>query len=53
MTGAAGRRGPDIEMSGATESDYDFIASARQDVVALVAEVRRLQDALEEAPDGQ
>ena len=33
----------DIEMSGATEGDYDFIAHARQDVPRLVDEVRRLK----------
>ena len=35
--------GPDIELSGASDSDQDFIASARQDVIDLVAEVRRLR----------
>jgi len=33
----------DIELSGATVADQDFIASARQDVPALVAEVKRLR----------
>jgi hypothetical protein len=37
----------DIEMSGATHADQDFIASARQDVPALVAEVRRLRKLLD------
>lgn len=32
----------DIELSGATEADQDFIAHARQDVPLLLAEVRRL-----------
>jgi hypothetical protein len=36
-------RGPDIELSGATAADQDFIAHARQDVPRLVAEVRRLR----------
>jgi len=36
----------DIELSGASHADQDFIASARQDVPRLVAEVRRLRDAL-------
>lgn len=35
--------GPDIELSGASEADQDFVASARQDVVLLVAEVRQLR----------
>lgn len=33
----------DIEMSGASEADYDFIASARQDVPRLVREIRALR----------
>jgi hypothetical protein len=33
----------DIELSGATHDDQDFIASARQDVPRLVAEVWRLR----------
>ena len=35
--------GADIELSGASEADYDFIANARQDVPRLLREVRRLQ----------
>ena len=34
--------GDDIEMSGATIDDQDFIAHAREDIPALIAEVRRL-----------
>ncbi len=33
----------DIELSGATSSDQDFIAHCRQDVALLVVEVRRLR----------
>jgi len=33
----------DIEFTGVTHADQDFIASARQDVPALIAEVRRLR----------
>ena len=33
----------DIELSGATNADQDFIAHARQDVTLLLAEVRRLR----------
>ncbi|MCC7075331.1 MAG: hypothetical protein IT383_28720 [Deltaproteobacteria bacterium] len=42
-------RGEDIELSGATPADYDFIAHARQDVPALVVEVARLRRLLGEA----
>ena len=35
--------GDDIELSGATPADYDFIAHARQDVLRLLAEVQRLE----------
>ena len=33
----------DIEMSGAANADYDFIAHARQDIPRLLAEVERLR----------
>jgi len=36
----------DIELTGVCEADYDFIASARQDVPRLVEEVRRLRHEL-------
>lgn len=32
----------DIELSGATIADQDFIAHARQDIPALIAQLRRL-----------
>jgi hypothetical protein len=35
--------GNDIEMTGATDADYDFIAAARQDIPRLLEEVRRLR----------
>jgi hypothetical protein len=38
--------GNDIELSGATDEDYDFIASARQDVPRLIEEVRALREQL-------
>jgi hypothetical protein len=44
MTGPPGHRGNDIELSGATDADQDFIAHARQDIPRLLAEVRRLRD---------
>lgn len=37
--------GEDIELMGATEADYDFVAGARQDIPLLVAEIRRLWEA--------
>ncbi|NOT54786.1 MAG: hypothetical protein HOP18_09300 [Deltaproteobacteria bacterium] len=44
MTGEGDSRGEDIELSGATPADQDFIAHARQDIPRLLAEVRRLRD---------
>jgi hypothetical protein len=41
--------GDDIELSGATNEDYDFIASARQDVPRLLDEVRALREELARA----
>lgn len=38
--------GDDIELSGATPEDHDFIASAREDVPRLIAEVRTLRGRL-------
>jgi hypothetical protein len=35
--------GEDIELSGATHEDQDFIAHARQDIALLIAEVERLR----------
>lgn len=35
--------GPDIELSGASAADQDFIAHAKQDIPALVAEVLHLR----------
>ncbi|HKD42764.1 MAG TPA: hypothetical protein VKB87_20920, partial [Myxococcaceae bacterium] len=42
MTGEGARRGNDIELTGATKADQDFIAHARQDVPKLLAEIERL-----------
>ena len=33
----------DIELLGATEADYDFIANARQDIIALLDEIEKLR----------
>lgn len=38
----AGRLG-DIELSGATAADQDFIAHARQDIPRLLSEIERLK----------
>lgn len=46
-TGAVGGgRGEDIELTGATDHDQDFIAHARQDLPLLIEEVRRLRSRL-------
>jgi hypothetical protein len=36
-------RGEDLEISGASNADLDFIAHARQDIPVLVAEIERLK----------
>ncbi|AGQ33525.1 hypothetical protein M495_24730 [Serratia liquefaciens ATCC 27592] len=43
MTGSEEARGPDIELSGASIADQDFIANARQDIPDLLREIRRLK----------
>jgi hypothetical protein len=49
MTGAGtGGRGNDIELVGASISDQDFIAAARQDIEALLFEIRSLRMHLSE-----
>lgn len=42
-TGSDKNRGKDIELSGATTADQDFIASARQDIPRLLDEIARLK----------
>lgn len=42
-TGESDQGGEDIEISGATQADYDFIAHARQDIPKLIEEIRRLK----------
>jgi hypothetical protein len=37
--------GDDIYLTGATAADQDFIANARQDIMRLVDEIRRLRAA--------
>ena len=45
MTGEEGKsRGVDIELLGATDADYDFIANARQDIPRLIQEIRELKN---------
>lgn len=41
-------QGEDIEFSGATLEDQDFIANARQDIPLLIAEIRRLREIVRE-----
>jgi hypothetical protein len=42
MTGQGQNRGEDIELTGATVEDQDFIAHARQDIPKLIEEIERL-----------
>jgi len=42
MTGFGESRGEDIELSGATAAELDFIAQARQDIPRLLKEIERL-----------
>jgi hypothetical protein len=46
MTGSGKNRGQDIELSGATVADQDFIAHARQDIPRLLDEIVRLKNVL-------
>jgi hypothetical protein len=48
QTGVADRRGPDLELQGASAADYDFIAHARDDVPRLLETVLELQRQLAE-----
>jgi len=43
MIGNGETRSDDIELSGATVADQDFIAHARQDIPRLLAEIARLK----------
>jgi hypothetical protein len=45
-TGESDQRGEDIDIVGATNADFDFIAHARQDVPRLIAEIRMLMQLL-------
>jgi hypothetical protein len=40
------KRGEDLEIIGAINADLDFIAHARQDIPALIAEIERLNKLL-------
>ncbi|MNT42355.1 hypothetical protein D3C72_1787740 [compost metagenome] len=46
-TRSAEGRGDDIELIGASSADQDFIAAARSDIPALIAEVRRLRNLMD------
>ena len=37
-------QGGDIELIGASEADFDFIANARQDIPRLIEEIERLKN---------
>ena len=41
-------QGDDIELTGAAEADYDFIANARQDIPKLLDEIDRLRALISE-----
>lgn len=43
MRGQGAQRSDDLELSGATLADFEFIAHARQDMPALIEEVARLR----------
>lgn len=45
-TGALGTENEDIEISGGTIADQDFIAGARQDIPMLLEEIAKLQELL-------
>lgn len=49
MTGEGENRGDDIELTGATVADQDFIAHARQDIPKLLDEIARLKTLLEKS----
>ena len=42
-TGGLDSSSPDIYLTDATHADQDFIAHARQDIPALIAEIRHLK----------
>ena len=44
MIGSGDGRKDDIELTGATIADHDFIANARQDIPRLIKEIRRLRE---------
>jgi len=51
-TGGLDNSSPDIELYGASHADYDFIAHARQDIPALLSQIRRVQEAVAFCHDG-
>jgi len=46
MIGEGKHRKNDLEITGATIDDYDFIANARQDIPMLIEEILRLRKLL-------
>ena len=53
MTGSKETRAEDIELTGATVADQDFIAHARQDIPQLLKEIRILKNMLSELKQGK
>ena len=53
MVGDGDMRSDDMELTGATIADQDFIAAARQDVPELINEIRRLRRLLSANHEGQ
>ena len=49
MTGEGANRGDDIEVLGATNADFDFIANAKQDIPRLINEIRLLKGIIKQA----
>jgi len=49
-TGGLDDKSPDIELTGATVADQDFIAHARQDIPRLLNEISALREILQQEP---
>jgi hypothetical protein len=47
MTGSEEDRGQDIQLSGATNADIDFIAHAKQDIPRLIKAIKELRSQLQ------
>lgn len=51
MRGEGASRTEDLELTGATIEDHDFIAAARQDIPRLLNEIDRLKSLLRNCAD--